>query len=259
MFTSCIGFACPDADEEAVLVKKPWFFGHGGVDDDAIESGLTWCAPTTDAIYVKITPIAYEEHIEDAYSNDNTQLDFDIQIIIQINKGKSPILIKNYGVEWYKNNIHKEFVSHFYNLVGNYSPFDLMSNRQATDSVQVLMEEHMQNYVALLSQRQEMPISINSVIIGKAKPNDDMKKEMDRTAQQIQYKKTQEQRVAAEIARAEAEKQKAIADKTYMKEMGWCNDQYIQLRAWEIIAAKDGANIDVLFDGSAKQMWNIRR
>jgi hypothetical protein len=44
-----------------------------------------------------------------------------------------------------------------------------------------------------------------------------------------------------------------------MKEMGLCNDQYIQLRAWEIIAAKDGANIDVLFDGSAKQMWNIRR
>ena len=33
-----------DADEETVLVKKPWFFGHGGVDNDPVQSGLTWCA-----------------------------------------------------------------------------------------------------------------------------------------------------------------------------------------------------------------------
>ena len=29
--TSCHGVR-PDADEEAVLIKKPWFFGHGGVE-----------------------------------------------------------------------------------------------------------------------------------------------------------------------------------------------------------------------------------
>lgn len=29
--SSCHG-VCPDADEEAVLITKPWFFGHGGVD-----------------------------------------------------------------------------------------------------------------------------------------------------------------------------------------------------------------------------------
>jgi regulator of protease activity HflC (stomatin/prohibitin superfamily) len=258
VFTGCTG-ASPDADEEGVLIMKPWFFGHGGVDETPVQSGLTWCAWTTDVVYVKITPIAHDEHIEDAYSNDNTQLDFDIQIILQVEKGKSPVLIQNYGTDWYKNNIHKEFVSHFYNLVGNYSPFDLMSNRSVTDSVQVLMEQHMQNYIAKLSEKKPFPVNVNSVIIGKAKPNNDMKKEMDKTAAVIQAKKTQEQRILSEKARAEAERQRAIADKTYMAEMNLNPSQYIQLRAWDIIEKKNGANIDVLFDASADKMWNIKR
>lgn len=29
--TSCHSVS-PDADEEAVIVKKPWFIGHGGVE-----------------------------------------------------------------------------------------------------------------------------------------------------------------------------------------------------------------------------------
>ena len=107
--------AAPDADEEGVLVMKPWFFGHGGVNPEPVRTGQTWCAFSTDVVYVKMTPIAYDEHIEDAYSDDNTQLDFLIQIVLQVQTGKSPVLLQNYGVDWYKNNIHKIFVSHFYN------------------------------------------------------------------------------------------------------------------------------------------------
>jgi hypothetical protein len=62
-----------------------------------------------------------------------------------------------------------------------------------------------------------------------------------------------------ETVREQAEKQRAKADKAYMNEMHLSADQYIQLRAWSIIEAKDGASIDVLFDGSSQHMWNIRR
>ena len=259
LMTSCT-MASPEADEEGVLTMHPWIFGHGGVDETPVNSGLTWCAPTTDVTYIKITPVAYDEHIEDAYSDDNTQLDFDIQIILQIQKGKSPVLIQNYGADWYKNNIHKIFVSHFYNLVGNYSPFDLMSNRAVTDSIEVLMKTYMTNYISELSKKKgNMPVIVNSVTIGKGTPNDEMKKEMDRTAAMIQERKSQEQREAAQKARERSERQRAIADKAYMREMGLTPDQYIQLHAWDIIEKKQGANIDVLFDGSAQSMWNIKR
>ena len=260
--TSCTS-AAPDADEEGVLVMKPWIWGHGGVDPKPVNSGQTWCALSTDVVYIKTTPVAYDEHIEDAYSNDNTALDWSIQIIMQVQKGKSPVLLQNYGVDWYKNNIHKPFTSHFYNLVGNYSPFDLMSNREVTDSIEVLMKKYMENYIADLSKKKgEMPVTVNSVIIGKGTPNEETKKEMDHTAAMIQERKSQEQRKATQQARESAERQRAIADKAYMREMGLTAEQYIQLRAWDIIEKKNGANIDVMFDGSSKttsSMWNIRR
>jgi hypothetical protein len=62
------------------------------------------------------------------------------------------------------------------------------------------------------------------------------------------------------VAREAAERQRAIADKAYQEELGLTTDQFIQLRAWEIIKEKNGANIDVLFnaDGTNK-MWNVRR
>ena len=81
---------------------------------------------------------------------------------------------------------------------------------------------------------------------------------MNRTAQLIQQKRSEEQKVQAEKARTESERQRAIADKAYMKEMGLTADQYIQLRAWDIIEKKNGANIDVMI-GPATSMWNVRR
>ena len=47
-------------------------------------------------------------------------------------------------------------------------------------------------------------------------------------------------------AKEAAERQRTIADKAYQKELGMSTDQFIQLKAWEIIEKKDGANIDVL-------------
>lgn len=40
VLTSCHSVS-PDADEEAVIVKKPWFIGHGGVEQQAVQTGLT--------------------------------------------------------------------------------------------------------------------------------------------------------------------------------------------------------------------------
>ena len=257
--TSCRP-ASPGPGQECVLIEQPWLFGHGSVNSEPVKTGLTWCALSTVIVYVKTTPIAYDEHIEDAYSNDNTQLDWDIQIILQVQSGRSPILISNYGSDWYKNNIHKPFTSHFYNLVGNYSPFDLMSNRAVTDTIEVLMKKYMEDYIADLSKKKgEMPITVNNIIIGKGTPNEQMKKEMDRTAAMIQERKSQEQREATQKARESAERQRAISDKAYMKEMGLTPDQYMQLRLYEILEKKQGANIDVLVGSGSTSMWNIRR
>ena len=251
--------ASPDADEEAVLIEKPIIFGHGGVDEVPVTSGLTWCWFSTDVEYVKITPVAYNEHIEDAAAEAGVLLDWDTQIILQVESGKSPILLKNYGKDWYINNIQKVYTSHFYNVVGDYDSYQLISDRAVTDSIENIMLNYMRVYVDSLSAHKEFPVIVKKVITGKAIPNEPLRNELDRTAAIIQQKKSNDMRTQAEQSRTEAEKQRAIADKAYMNEMNLTADQFIALKAWEIIEKKQGANIDVLFDGSASKMWNVRR
>lgn len=249
----------PDAGQEAVLIEQPWFFGRGGVSDKPIKTGLSWEWFSTSAVYVSMIPNAYNEVLDDAFSNENTPLDFNIQITLQVEEGKSPILIKNYGADWYKNNIQSVYINQTRSLIGNYSPFDLMSNRQVIDSIDNAIKTYIQKYIDNLSIKKEFPVKVVKVVTGKAKPNAPQLNEMNKTAQYIQEKVSQERRLESERSREAAERQKAVSDKAYMTEMGLTPQQYIQLTAWNIIAQKNDANIDVLFDGgSSTKMWNVK-
>lgn len=251
--------ATVDATEEGVWVKQPWFLGHGGIDETPITTGLSYGAFSSSVIYFTITPVRYDEQFDDIFSNDNTPLDFNTYINIQIQKGKTPVLLENYGEEWYKNNIQVFYRNKTREYVSMYSPFDLISNREVLNKIDAQLMKDMTAYVAELSKDKDFPITIKSITTGAARPNKDQLTEMNRTASYIQAKRSEEQKTVAEKARAESERQRAIADKAYMNEMNLTPDQYIQLKAWDIIDKKNGANIDVLFDGSANKMWNVRR
>ena len=256
--TSCHG-VCPDADEEAVLIYKPWFFGHGGVDDDVVTTGMTWCWWSTSSEYFKITPQKHQVDMEDLVSNDNTPLDFHTVIITQIKKGKSPILLTNYGLDWFTTNIYNYYCNRVRDYVSQHSPFDLMSNREVLNGIDTKLLKEMRVYVKELSQENQFPVEIKQVVIGKAIPNKEQLAEMNRTAKAVQARQTQEREVEVQLAREKAERQRAIADKAYMNEMNLSASQFIQLKAWDIIEKKQGANIDVLFnaDGTTK-MWNVK-
>lgn len=266
MFTLLFGVAMTscsrvkvDATDEAVLVHKPMFFGSGGVDMEPISTGSEWIWATTDVVMFSIVPTKYTETLDDIISNENTPLDFKTQITIQINEGKTPILLKNYGANWYDNNIKEQYINYTRHYVSQYSPFDLTSNREVIARIDSCVLHDMITYVNTLSKDKEMPITIKSVITGRAIPNAQQLNEMNNTAAQVQAKVTEERRAEKEMARENAERQRAIADKAYMREMNLTTAEFIALRQWEIIEEKDGANIDVLVGGNTQSMWNVRR
>lgn len=243
---------------------KPWFFGHGGVDPDPVTTGCTWCVWTTSSTTFKITPQRYDEKFLDIFSNDNTPLDFNSYINIQIKKGKTPVLLENYGVEWYTNNIQVPYRNYTREEVSKYSPFDLISNREILNRIDSVIMSKMVTLVATLSKEKEFPILIKSVVTGAASPDQGVKDEMNRTAQMIQAKLTQDREEQMHKARARAETARAQADDAYMKAMHFTPSQFIQLKYIEMIAAKKDANIDVLIggingDGGADPIWNVRR
>ena len=258
MFSSCHGVR-PDADEEAVLIYKPWFFGSSGVDDEPVLTGCTWCVWSTSHETFKITPQRYDETFDDIFSNDNTPLDFNSYINIQIKSGKTPVLLKNYGTKWYETNIQVPYRNYTREEVSKYSPFDLISNREVLNKIDSAVISKMNKLLAHLSSEKEFPIVIKSVTTGAARPNKDQLNEMNATAAAIHKTKTQERNKEMEIVRADAERARAEADKAYMSAMNLSASQFIELKYIEMIALKKDANIDVLVGGGASNMWNIRR
>ncbi|MEW6247938.1 MAG: hypothetical protein AB1555_14665, partial [Nitrospirota bacterium] len=53
-----------DAGHEGVLVEKPFFLGHGGVDPVPATTGRVTVALTTQVIDVDVRPIQYSEHFD---------------------------------------------------------------------------------------------------------------------------------------------------------------------------------------------------
>ena len=257
--TSCMGCTTVDADEETVLIDKPWFFGHGGVQEKAVETGLEWIWWSTDTETFKIIPIKHQVDMNDLFSDDNTPLDFHTVIITQIEKGKTPILLQNYGVDWFNTNIYNEYCNLVRDHISQHSPFDLMSNRAILNDIDAKVLKQMQDFVAKLSKEKEFPIIIRQVTIGKATPNEKQLEEMNNTAKAVQAKQTQEREAEVQLAREKAERQRAKADKAYMEEMHLSTSDFISLKWIETIAAKNGANIDVLVGGNSTSMWNVRR
>lgn len=255
--TSCYRVQ-PNGDEESVLVSKPFFFGHGGVDETPVSSGATWVAATTDHIEFKIVPMKLVEEFENVMTKDNTPLGTAVNVTFQIEKGKTPLLYKNFGAKWYDNSISPGFRTSFRNEFSKYELFDLSSKRQTSVNIQNFLRSYLEARIKVLG----LPVKVIDISVGGITPPDEVLNETKKTAAHNQEIYSQTQRALAESARKQAEVNKAIADKAYQKEMGMTTQEYLSLRHLEIEKEKvelikNNKNISIIF-GNANPVFPVR-
>jgi hypothetical protein len=255
--TSCMHRLKAGPGEETVPVSKPWFFGNGGTIMQPVSTGAEWFVMSTSGVTMPIVPVKHQVDLDDLFSNDNTPLDFHTVIITQIKKGKTPVLLENYGIDWFDTNIKEVYTNRVREYVSQYGPFDLISNREILNDIDENVMKDMQAYTKKLNQAAEFPVEIKQIIVGKASPNKKQLDEMNNTAAQIQAKQTQERAYDTYLAKEKAERQRAKADRAYMEELRMNTDEFIQMKWIETVAASK-ANIDVMV-GPATSMWNIKR
>lgn len=248
----------PNGDEESVLVYKPFFFGHGGVEEEAIRTGATWVASTTDHIEFKITPVNNIEEFDNVMTKDNTPVTVYMNVTLQIEKGKSPLLYKNFGSKWYDNSLSPALRTNTRNEFSKYELFDLSSKRQTSVEIQKKLTSYLEQRIKAL----KMPVKVISISIATITPPDEVLQETKKTAAHNQEIYSQTQRALAETARKQAEINKAIADKAYQNQMNMSTTEYLQLRHLEIEKEKvelikDNKNISIIF-GNANPVLPIK-
>jgi regulator of protease activity HflC (stomatin/prohibitin superfamily) len=214
----------PDAGTEAVLVKKPIMFGHGGVDPTPVKTGSTYVAWTTQPIMVNMQPQLFKFSSDDLMSSNGIPLHFDASLRLQVLD--SVKLIEKFGERWYDNNVATEFASFVRQAVRRHSMNDLAIKTTGVDEADVEVTANMNRYLKSIN----LPVKLVKVTVGKATPPQEIKDQRIATAAAEQRQETEKATKIAEDNREAAERSRAVADNAYRSTLALDPAQFVELQ-----------------------------
>lgn len=219
-----------DAGHEGVLVEKPVFFGHGGVDATPVKTGRQVVAATTQVIDIDIRPVQYSEHF-DIISSENAPVSFDAFMIANVIEGRSPELISRFGPAWYSQNVKEAFRTAVREEVQRYPLFQLTTD----PTTRTKLQEAIANQVRVnILEKQQIPVRLNRIVVGSILPPKGVLEQTAQTIIQEQRRITMVEFQKAEEAREKAEKQRGIADRAYREALGLTAPEFVDLRRIEV-------------------------
>jgi regulator of protease activity HflC (stomatin/prohibitin superfamily) len=218
----------PDAGHEVVLVDKPWFFGHGGVEAESVKTGRTWAAITTEGVDVYMQPQKFEVDMPDTMTSDGVPVTFHAIIALQVTDSVS--LIKNFGPSWYVNNLEQPYASMVRQAVRKRGMNEVAISTTALDVIDNEIRDALQAFI----QNKKLPVQLVTMTVGRANPPDAIKSQRIETAAQEQRVQTEKQIKLAEDQRKSAEESRAAADNAYRQAIGLSPEQYVQLKRIEM-------------------------
>ena len=213
----------PDAGHEVVLVEKPMFFGHGGIDPEPVRTGRTFVAATTDGIDVNMQPVLFQQDLPDTMTADGVPVSFHAIMNIQITD--SVKLISLFGPNWYANNLDAPFMSLVRQQVRQHGMNEVAISASAIDTIDAEITRGLNSFIT----SKKLPVQLITLTIGRAIPPDAVKNQRIETATQEQRIQTEQQKKLAEDARAQSEQSRAKADNAYREAMQLSPEQFIQL------------------------------
>jgi hypothetical protein len=157
VLAGCSSYA-PDVGHEVVLIKKPWFFGHGGIVEQPVYTGRTFTAITTDGIDVYIQPQKYEADLKDTMTQDGVPISFHAVMVLRVTN--SVALIKGFGPDWYRNNLEEQFRTMVRQAVRKRGMNETAISTTAVDAID---EEIKESLIAFIKEKQ-LPVTQSPVV-----------------------------------------------------------------------------------------------
>src|SRR5882724_2974573 len=213
----------PDAGHEVVLIEKPWIFGHGGVDSDPIKPGRTFAAITTDGVDVYMQPQKFDTEMHDTMTSDGVPISFHAIVVLQVTDSVS--LIKNFGPDWYRNNLEEQFKTMVRQAVRKRGMNETAISTTALDEIDAEIRDALLAFI----KEKGLPVRLITMTVGRANPPDAIKSQRIETAAQEQRVQTEKQIKLAEDQRKAAEEARAAADNAYRLALGLSPEQFVQL------------------------------
>jgi regulator of protease activity HflC (stomatin/prohibitin superfamily) len=255
LLTTGCSFKEANAGHEVVLIEKPWIFGHGGVDPTPVRAGMTITAITTDGIDVSMQPMKIETELPETMTTDGVPITFHASLLVQVTD--SVQLIKNFGPDWYKNNVEEQFKTMVRQAVRKRGMNETAISTTALDQIDGEIRDNLIEFF----KEKALPVKLTTMTVGKANPPDAIRNQRIETAAQEQRIQTEKQTKLAEDQRRAAEQSRADADNAYRESMHLSPEQFIQLKAIEMQARVCGpegkATCTFIQNGGATPVYNL--
>lgn len=244
----------PDAGHEIVLVEKPYFFGHGGVDPEPVKAGRTYTALSTQGVDVYMQPQKFETEMHDTMTSDGVPISFHAIMVLRVVDSVS--LIKNFGERWYANNLEEQFKTMVRQAVRKRGMNETAISSGALDAIDAEIRDGL---IAFMEDK-KLPVKLVTMTVGRANPPDSIKNQRIETATQEQRIQTEQQRKLAEDQRLRAETSRANADNAYRESMHLSPEQFIQLETikmqYQVCGPQGKANCTFIQNG-ATPVYNL--
>jgi len=140
------------------------------------------------------------------------------------------VLIKNFGPNWYQNNLEEQFKTMVRQAVRKRGMNETAISTTALDAVDAEIRDALKAFI----KEKGLPIQLVTMTVGRANPPDAIKNQRIETATQEQRIQTEQQTKLAEVQRKSAEEARAAADNAYRQAIGLSPEQYVQLKRIEM-------------------------
>jgi regulator of protease activity HflC (stomatin/prohibitin superfamily) len=230
--SACRSVTIPQG-EVAVLIDTPLVFGHGGVQTQAIGTGQKWVWRTTYPIFVNMQPFKHDANFDDMNSSDGVPLDFHAQANFRVIDAVS--LIRDFGPQWYENNLAKPFESYTRRAVNRHTEPSIttaigadgkpLEGKPALDTIDDEVTAGLNAEITKL----KLPVILTDLTLGKANPPKEILDQRTLTARERQRVQTERQGKLAEDERRAKEQARAEADLAYNQKMGLSPAQFVEL------------------------------
>ncbi len=235
--TSGCSAAHPDAGHEAVWVKKPLIFGHGGVDPEPVKTGLEFGAVTSDAIDVSKLPQRIDMEFDDMMTKSGVPVSFHVVIAFKV--ADSYLLVRDWGADrddkgtwgFWNRNLDQPIRTAVRDSVKKREMQEMAIFQTSADEVGA----EVKTAAVEIVQKLKVPIEIRDLNVGRVNPPDAIKNQRIETAAQEQRAITEQRRKLAEDQRRAAELARAEADNAYNQKMQLSPEQFVRIKQIDML------------------------
>lgn len=211
--------------EEAVIIKKPWFWGEKGAERKVIAEGTIWSVASTKIKLISLKAFNIDDSFNELFTSDNIPMDLNLTLTFKNQKKSGVVLVEKFGEseEWYKNLLFNPLQNSLETEIKNQTFEEITQNSERLKEIKSNILFGINDFL----QKQAIPVELLDITFGKIVPPKAI-------VQMAIDGEVQKEKLNVQLLRKKVEEENAQADRAYMLKMNISPREYLKIKQIEL-------------------------